>query len=459
MAVEGLAGKDAALSAIHISIHFDKELWREDLAGSRAHVTMLRETGILGEADVKEILRGLDLVEAEIREGSFPFRDNYEDIHLNIEQRLTELIGPVGGKLHTGRSRNDQVATDLRLWNLRVLGELDQAIEELGHELLKVARRELERGTTLPFYTHLQRAQPVLLAHHMLAHVEAFERDRGRLADARRRCSESPLGAGAGAGSGFAIDPALSASLLGFERPCRNSLDAVAARDFVVETLAASSIMMVHASRLAEEFILWSSQEFAFCVLSDKVTTGSSIMPQKRNPDGAELVRGKAGRVFGHLVGLLSTLKALPLAYNKDLQEDKEALFDSVQTLRLSLQVLTATTREASFKGETMRAAIEALGGYANATELADYLAARGMPFREAHAAVRALCAEARAAGQRLEDLPLSRYQVLAPMVEEDLFVALTTEAALARRAALMGTAPERVREALAAAEQRWKLP
>ncbi len=452
----GMAGKDPALAAIHVSIGFDKRLWREDLDGSVAHVRMLAAQGILTAADAAEVERGLALVRDEIERGAFPFRDEHEDIHLNVEKRLTELVGEVGGKLHTGRSRNDQVATDFRLFVRRALGETGAGVRALAEALLAAAARELDAGTVLPFYTHLQRAQPVLLAHHLLAHVEALERDHGRLADAARRADESPLGAGAGAGSGFPIDPAATARALGFARPCRNSLDAVAARDFALEALAALSILLTHLSRLAEEMILWSSAEFGFARLSDKVTTGSSIMPQKRNPDGAELVRGKAGRVFGHLVALLTVVKALPLAYNKDLQEDKEALFDALDTARLSLGVIAATVREASFDRARMRAALESREGYANATELADYLARKGMPFREAHGAVRRLVERAAAAGKRLEELPLDEIRsVCGPLVADDVFAALATEAALARRAAAGGTAPARVRDALAAARER----
>lgn len=453
----GIQDKAPELRAIHVSVPFDRRLWREDVDGSLAHVAMLAQQGIVTAQEAEVISAGLNQVAAEIAAGAFDFREDDEDIHLNIERRLTEIVGPVGGKLHTGRSRNDQVATDLRLWTLRRLRDIDADLVVLGGALLAAARREFQAATVLPFYTHLQRAQPVLLAHHLLAHVEALERDRGRLADAARRTDESPLGAGAGAGSGFAVDPADSAARLGFSRPCRNSLDAVAARDFAVEALAALSILMVHLSRLAEEFILWSSQEFQFVALPDAVTTGSSIMPQKRNPDGAELVRGKTGRVFGDLLGLLTTLKALPLAYNKDLQEDKEALFDAVDTATLSLRVMTAMVREAEFRPARMREALEAREGYANATELADYLARRGVPFREAHAAVKAICDEARAAGKRIEELGLERLKGLAPAVADDVLAALTTDAAIARRSAVMGTARIRVEAALADALRRWK--
>lgn len=456
MAIQGISDKDPALRAIHVSIQYDRRLWQEDLDGSRAHVAMLGACDILSDEEVTSIQGGLDAIEQEIREERFPFREDFEDIHLNIEQRLIELIGPVGGKLHTGRSRNDQVALDLRLWTLRQGQHLRSGLRGIVNALLEQAESALEDGVVLPFYTHLQRAQPVLLAHHFLAHAEALERDDGRLRDALDRTRESPLGAGAGAGAGFAIDPTQTAEALGFERPCRNSLDAVAARDFALELLSALSIHMVHLSRMAEEIILWSSQEFRFAVLSNKVTTGSSIMPQKRNPDGAELVRAKAGRVFGGLAGLLATIKALPLAYNKDLQEDKEALFDAVDAVRLCQAVLAATVREARFDGARMRSAVTAREGYANATELADYLARKGMPFRQAHAVVKELVDQARTRGRALEELSLKEFKAAAELIEDDVFEALGVEAALERRSALMGTGPARVREALTAARMRW---
>jgi argininosuccinate lyase len=455
--MSALPGKDPALAAIHVSIDFDRYLWREDIDGSVAHVKMLGARGIITPEEMSSIAKGLEDVRREIETGSFPFSEAYEDIHLNIEKRLTDLIGDAGGKLHTGRSRNDQVATDLRLWIRRNAAIVEQSIVGLAHALLAAATRELEAGTVLPFYTHLQRAQPVLLAHHLLAHVEALERDRARMADAARRAGESPLGAGAGAGSGFPVDAEMTAAELGFARPCRNSLDAVAARDFAIEMVSGLAMLMAHLSRLAEELILWSTAEFGFVRLSDAVTTGSSIMPQKRNPDGAELVRGKAGRVFGHLQALLTTVKALPLAYNKDLQEDKEAVFDAFDTARLSLDVLRATVREATFDRARMRGALEQREGYANATELADYLARKGMPFREAHGAVRKLVEAASGEQKRLEEVPLEKMrEVCGPLVEEDVLQSLTIEAALARRAAVGGTAPERVKTALAEARARW---
>lgn len=452
----GISDKDPALRAIHVSIQFDQRLWHEDIAGSRAHVAMLGKCGILAADEVAQIEKGLDQVEAELANGTFEFRADDEDIHLNIERRLTEIIGPVGGKLHTGRSRNDQVATDLRLWCRTQLHEIDAAIQDVATALLDRAEEQLKANTILPFYTHLQRAQPVLLAHHLLAHLEAFERDRQRLLDAAKRVNESPLGAGAGAGSGYPIDPEQTAQALGFERPMRNSLDAVSARDFVAEVLAGLSILMTHLSRMAEEFILWSSAEFRFVTLGDDVTTGSSIMPQKRNPDGAELVRGKTPRVVGDLITMLGAMKAMPLAYNKDLQEDKEALFDAVDTTRLSLDVTTAMIRSAQFHGDNMRAAIEAVDGYANATELADYLSAKGMPFREAHGLTRQLVDEARAAGVRLEDLGLERLKAASEKIADDVLAALTSEAAIKKRAALMGTSSECVTSALADARRRW---
>jgi argininosuccinate lyase len=451
-----LSAKDPALDAINVSLGFDRRLWREDIDGSLAHARMLAQQKIISDAERDAIVAGLERVRAEIEAGTFPFREEFEDIHLNIEKRLTELVGPVGGKLHTGRSRNDQVATDVRLFLRREMAALDARLAALGAALLDAAERELEAGTVLPFYTHLQRAQPVLLAHHLLAHLEALERDRGRLADAARRANESPLGAGAGAGSGFPIDPRATAAALGFERPCRNSLDAVAARDFVLEALSALSILLLHLSRIAEEIILWSTAEFGFVRLSDAVTTGSSIMPQKRNPDGAELVRAKAGRAIGRLAGLAATLKALPLAYNKDLQEDKEALFDSLDTARLALAATEATIRGATFDRARMRAAAEEREGYANATELADWLAERGVPFREAHGIAARLVERARAEGKRLQDLSIAVLREASPAIDESIYTRLSVEAALARRRAPGGTAPERVREALAEARARW---
>jgi argininosuccinate lyase len=452
----GLQGKHAALKAIHVSIHFDRRLWREDIDGSLAHVAMLATCGILAAADAAAIADGLRRVAGEIEAGTFDFREDDEDIHLNIERRLIELVGPVGGKVHTGRSRNDQVATDLRLWAQRKSMEIEAGVRRLGDALLEAAERELSRGVVIPLYTHLQRAQPVLLAHHLLAHSEAIERDAGRLADARRRASECPLGAAAGAGSGWPIDPRQTAAALGFDRPCRNSLDAVAARDFVAEMLAALAILMAHLSRLAEEMILWSSQEFGFVRLSETVTTGSSIMPQKRNPDGAELVRGKAGRVFGDLQTMLVAIKGLPLAYNKDLQEDKQALFDAVDTTSLSLAVMAATIRGAEFDAARMREAIDARDGYADATELADYLAERGVPFREAHGIVRRLCDEAREAKLRLSELGIQRLRAASAVVQDDVLGRLSVDAAIARRSAIMGTASPQVKQAIAEARERW---
>lgn len=452
----GISDKDPALRAIHVSIQFDQRLWHEDIAGSRAHVAMLGKCGILSAEEVAQIEQGLDQVESELTAGTFEFRADDEDIHLNIERRLTEIIGPIGGKLHTGRSRNDQVATDLRLWCRAQLSTIDRAIEDLAAVLLDRAEEQLSAGTVLPFYTHLQRAQPVLLAHHLMAHLEAIERDRGRLVDAVRRLNESPLGAGAGAGSGYPIDPEHTAMSLGFARPMRNSLDAVAARDFALEVLAGLALLMTHLSRIGEEYILWSSAEFRFVTLGDDVTTGSSIMPQKRNPDGAELVRGKTGRVIGDFVALITALKAMPLAYNKDLQEDKEALFDAVDTSLLALNVTTAMIRSVTFHGEAMQAALETVDGYANATELADYLSAKGMPFRAAHGLVAELVGEARQAGVRLEDLGLERLKTASDLIDDDVIGALSTQAAVNKRSALMGTGPDRVASALADARRRW---
>ncbi len=448
--------KDPALDAINISLPVDKRMWREDLDGSIAHARMLGMCQILGLYEVETIVKGLEQVREEIERGEFPFRDELEDIHQNIERRLIELVGPVGGKLHTGRSRNDQVATDIKLWLKRALPDLERDIRALALTLMDSAQQELDAGTVMPFYTHLQRAQPVLLAHHLLAYVEMIERDRDRLRDALKRLDELPLGAAAGAGSGWPIDPSVSAELLGFARPCRNSLDAVSSRDYALEVLSALSILATNLSRLADELVLWSTREFGFVRLSAKVTTGSSIMPQKRNPDAAELVRAKASRLIGLYAALGGIVKGLPLAYNKDLQEAKEMLFIGVDDTRLSVRAVEACLREATFDRRRMRAAVEEPGGYVNATELADYLAQHGVPFREAHGSVRALVDMASNRGVTLENLPFEAFFAISSSFEPDAIECLKTDNAIARRAAIGGTAPDRVREALAAARGRW---
>ena len=376
-------GPSEALQALNDSLPFDQRMFREDIAGSRAHVRMLCDVGLFTEAERDGVLAALDTVEHEIESGSFDFQVNDEDIHTAVERRVTELE-PAGAKMHTGRSRNDQVATDLRLWTRSAIDEVLELIERLQRTLL--AHAEQAGDAYLPGYTHLQQAQPVALSHHLLAHGWALARDAERLVDARKRTNVSVLGAGALAGSSLPLDPEKSAAYLGFDAVFDNSLDGVADRDFVAEALFAVSLLGVHLSRIGEEWILWASTEFGFVTLDDGFSTGSSMMPQKKNPDIAELARGKAGRLIGHLTGFLTTLKGLPLAYNKDMQEDKEPLFDAVDTVRLTLLALDGMISTTTFNTEAMAA--QAASPYAAATDLAEWLVARGMPFRDAHAVV-----------------------------------------------------------------------
>ena len=376
-------GPSEALQALNDSLPFDQRMFREDIAGSRAHVRMLCDVGLFTEAERDGVLAALDTVEHEIESGSFDFQVNDEDIHTAVERRVTEL-DPAGAKMHTGRSRNDQVATDLRLWTRSAIDEVLELIERLQRTLL--AHAEQAGDAYLPGYTHLQQAQPVALSHHLLAHGWALARDAERLVDARKRTNVSVLGAGALAGSSLPLDPEKSADYLGFDAVFDNSLDGVADRDFVAEALFAVSLLGVHLSRIGEEWILWASTEFGFVTLDDGFSTGSSMMPQKKNPDIAELARGKAGRLIGHLTGFLTTLKGLPLAYNKDMQEDKEPLFDAVDTVRLTLLALDGMISTTTFNTEAMAA--QAASPYAAATDLAEWLVARGMPFRDAHAVV-----------------------------------------------------------------------
>ena len=376
-------GPSEALQALNDSLPFDQRMFREDIAGSRAHVRMLCDVGLFSEAERDGVLAALDTVEHEIESGSFDFQVNDEDIHTAVERRVTEL-DPAGAKMHTGRSRNDQVATDLRLWTRSAIDEVLELIERLQRTLL--AHAEQAGDAYLPGYTHLQQAQPVALSHHLLAHGWALARDAERLVDARKRTNVSVLGAGALAGSSLPLDPEKSAAYLGFDAVFDNSLDGVADRDFVAEALFAVSLLGVHLSRIGEEWILWASTEFGFVTLDDGFSTGSSMMPQKKNPDIAELARGKAGRLIGHLTGFLTTLKGLPLTYNKDMQEDKEPLFDAVDTVRLTLLALDGMISTTTFNTEAMAA--QAASPYAAATDLAEWLVARGMPFRDAHAVV-----------------------------------------------------------------------
>ncbi len=426
---------------------FDRRLALVDIQGSLAHAAMLAQQGILTPEEEAQIRQGLLAVEQEILGGTFQWREELEDVHMNIEARLTELIGPVGGKLHTARSRNDQVATDLRLW---VRGELERLLEELKalrKVLVLEAEKYLEPPLILPGYTHLQRAMPVLLSHWFLAYYEMITRDAGRLQDALNRLNESPLGAAALAGTGFPIDRHATALALGFARPMRNSMDAVASRDFVLEVLAALAIAQITLSRLAEEIVLYTTLEFGFATLPDAFSTGSSIMPQKKNADHAELIRGKAGRVLGSFVALATLTKGLPLTYNKDLQEDKEPLFDAVDTYRASVTLLAALLPGLRWNPEAMFRAAES--GFSLATELADYLAERGLPFREAHHVVGRIVRYCAENGKELRDLSLSEIQGFHPLFSEDALPLTRLETAIHRRRSYGGTAPEAVREAL----------
>ena len=445
-------GPDALFRAINDSIGFDWRLVREDIEGSRAWARALVRAGVLTNDEGERLDAALAELEAIAREmPAPPTESGAEDVHTWVEQRLVERLGALGKKLHTGRSRNDQVATDLRLWCLGAIDARLEELRELQRELVALAEREID--TPFPAYTHLQRAQPVLLPHWALAHFEAFDRDGSRFRDARARANQCPLGSAALAGTAYVIDRAALARDLGFDSATANSLDAVSDRDFVVENLAAAALCATHLSRLGEELVLYSSSEFGLVELDDAVTSGSSIMPQKKNPDACELLRGKCGRVCGALVSLLTTLKGLPLAYNKDLQEDKEPLFDAMDHLGLSLRIAARVVKGCAVRREAARAA--AIGGYANATELADYLAERGVPFRDAHEQVGRLVREAIARGVALEALPLEVMHAHAPMAGADMYPRLTLEATLAKRDVAGGTAPRRVREALAAAKHR----
>jgi argininosuccinate lyase len=430
---------------------FDRRLALADIQGSLAHAAMLAKQGVLTADEEVQIRRGLLTVQQEILEDTFPWREELEDVHMNIEARLIELIGPVGGKLHTARSRNDQVTTDLRLWVRAELTRLLEELKVLRKVLVQEAEKYLEPPLILPGYTHLQRAMPVLLSHWFLAYYEMISRDAGRLQDALNRLNESPLGAAALAGTGFPIDRHATAQALGFARPMRNSMDAVGSRDFVLEVLAALTIGQITLSRLAEEIILYTTFEFGFATLPDAFSTGSSIMPQKKNADHAELIRGKVGRVLGSFVALATLTKGLPLTYNKDLQEDKEPLFDAVDTYRASVTLLAAMLPGLRWNPQAMFRAAES--GFSLATELADYLAERGLPFREAHHVVGRIVRHCVENGKELRDLSLSELQGFHPLFGEDALPLTRLETAIHRRRSYGGTAPEAVREALKVAK------
>ncbi len=446
-------GPTEIMRRINASIGFDQRLWAEDIAGSKAHCAMLVAQNILSPQDGATIAAGLDQIRTEIANGGFAFSDAHEDIHMNVEARLHALIGPVAGRLHTGRSRNDQVATDLKLWLRAAIDRLDAAMRDLQQALIE--RAEAEADTVMPGFTHLQIAQPVTLGHHLLAYVEMVGRDRSRLADCRRRMNESPLGAAALAGTSFPIDRDATAAALGFDRPAANSLDAVSDRDFAIEFVAAAALAGTHLSRFSEELVIWCSDGFGFISLSDAFTTGSSIMPQKRNPDAAELVRAKTGRLNGALIALLTVMKGLPLAYGKDMQEDKIPVFEAADGLELCLAATAGMVRD--LRPDRLRLRQMAGRGFATATDLADWLVrVAGLPFRQAHHATGRIVQRAEAIGCTLAELPLAELQAVEPAITAAVYDVLDIERSVASRTSFGGTAPDRVRAAVAAARQRF---
>lgn len=448
-------GVSKVMERINASIDFDRELYRQDIAGSKAHADMLVAQGIISKDDGQAINDGLDQIQEEIADGQFTFSAALEDIHMNIETRLAELTGDAAKRLHTARSRNDQVATDLRLWVRDAIDQIDADLQNLQASLVDQA--ETHAATVMPGYTHLQTAQPVTVGHHLLAYVEMIGRDRGRFMDARQRMNESPLGAAALAGTSFPIDREMTAHALGFDHPMRNSMDAVSDRDFAVEFLFASSLTAIHLSRLAEELVLWSSDRFGFITLSDEFSTGSSIMPQKRNPDAAELVRAKPGRITGSLITLMTILKGLPMTYGKDLQEDKEPVFDATEHLMIAVAATTGMMRDLTFQPQAMREAL--MHGFATATDLADWMVrVLNLPFRKAHHATGAIVALAEKKSCRLDELTLADMQSVLPEITEDVFAVLTVDHSVASRTSLGGTAPEAVKKAITAARKQFKL-
>ena len=445
------APTDAFVEAFTASVDFDRRLYRYDIQGSIAHATMLARQGILSQAECDQIVTGLEAVRARIDAGAFTWSIPLEDVHMNVETALTEAIGDAGKRLHTGRSRNDQVATDVRLWLRDEIDLIRIAIARLQAALLTLAEREAD--TVMPGFTHLQVAQPITFGHHMMAWFEMLERDRARLADCRGRVNVMPLGAAALAGTTYPIDRHLTARLLGFDHPAENSLDAVSDRDFAIEFTAAAAILMMHLSRFSEELILWASAQFAFVDLSDSFCTGSSIMPQKKNPDVPELVRGKSGRIFGHLMGLLTLMKGQPLAYNKDNQEDKEPLFDTVDNLKGCLKVYAEMMGQVTCRRERMRTA--AAQGFSTATDLADYLVRKGIPFRDAHEIVGKAVALGVREGRDLAELTIDELRGFSARIGPEVYAVLTLEGSVAARDHLGGTAPAQVRAAIGRARLR----
>ncbi len=443
------------MEQINASIGFDRHLYRQDIRGSIAHVTMLSACDIINDDEAASIRQGLETIEQEISDGKMEWQPALEDIHMHIEARLKELIGDVAGKLHTARSRNDQVATDLRLYVRDAIDRAIIMITELQAAMLQQAEQHVK--TVMPGFTHLQTAQPVTFGHHMMAYVEMLERDKGRFRDARTRLNECPLGAAALAGTSFPINREQTAEALAFDRPCANSLDAVGSRDFALEYMAAASLCVTHLSRLAEELVIWSSALVKFVTMPETYTSGSSIMPQKRNPDAAELVRAKTGRVNGNLLQLLTVLKGTPLAYNKDLQEDKEPVFDTVDALELSLKAMAGMIKGLEVHEEAMYGA--ASGGFSTATDLADWLVRElGLPFRDAHHVTGKIVKQAEQAGCLLQDVPLETMQSVEPRITNEIYTVLSVENSVKSRRSYGGTSPERVREAIERARKQYAL-
>ena len=447
------AGPSAVMAEINISLPFDRRMAAQDVRGSIAHAEMLVARGIISSPDGQVIVEGLNKVAAELANGQFPFKDALEDIHMNVEDRLKDLIGPAAGRLHTARSRNDQVATGFRLWTRDLIDKIDASLKTLQGVMIDKA--EQHAGTIMPGFTHMQVGQPVTFGHHLLAYVEMLGRDRGRLADARKRLNELPLGAGALGGTSFPIDRNMTAQKLGFDRPMGNSMDAVADRDFALEVMAAASILSIHMSRLAEELVIWFSPQFGFIKFSDAFTTGSSMMPQKRNPDAAELVRAKSGRVIGALIGLLTVMKGLPMTYSKDMQEDKEALFGVADTLELCIAATTGMIADLEPNPERMRES--ARSGYSTATDLADWVTQKlNVPFRDAHHITGRAVKLAESKGCELGQLALADLQSIEPRINADVLKVLTVDAAAASRVSYGGTAPDNVRAQAKAARDRF---
>ena len=442
-------GPSAIMREINASIPFDKALWQQDITASKAHVAMLGAQGIVSQQDMHTISQGLDAVAQEYAQDGVPEDWDLEDIHMTTESRLAELVGPVAGRLHTARSRNDQVATDFRLWVRETIDQTDAGLAGLQRALVEQA--DAHAGSIMPGFTHLQTAQPVTLGHHLMAYYEMLRRDRSRLADARARMNECPLGSAALAGTGFPIDRDMTSEALGFDRPTANSLDAVSDRDFALDYLMAASQIALHLSRLAEEFIIWASQPFGFVRMADSLSTGSSIMPQKKNPDAAELVRGHAGRIVGATTALMITMKGLPLAYSKDMQDDKPPVFEAASLLALSIAAMTGMVADSTFNTDRMRQAAEL--GYATATDLADWLVTQAdIPFREAHHITGAAVKLAEQQGIALDELSLDDLRAIDSRIDERVYDALSVEASVAARASYGGTAPEQVRNQIARA-------